>query len=54
MELLVIVLPPIFFFFLAEVLRHRRAEEAKTHGRHEQEAWERFRRLMTRPCLSTS
>ena len=33
MELLVIVLPPIFLFVWAEMLRHRREEEEMRRGR---------------------
>jgi hypothetical protein len=51
MELL-IALPSIFLFLLAEVLRHRREEEVKAHRRQEQEAWECFRRLLTRPATA--
>jgi hypothetical protein len=54
MELLLIALPAIFLFSLAEVLRHRREEEEKAHRQQEQEAWECFRRLMIRPCPSAS
>jgi hypothetical protein len=41
---LLIALPSIVLFFLAEVLRHRREEEEKAHRLQEQEAWECFRR----------
>jgi hypothetical protein len=53
MELL-IALPSIFLFLLAEVLRHRREEEEKTHRRQKQEAGERFDRLMNRPAAAYS
>jgi hypothetical protein len=49
MELLLIALPLSFLLVSAEVLRHRREEEGKAHRRKEQEAWDRFRRLMIRP-----
>jgi hypothetical protein len=51
MELL-IALPSIFVFLLAEVLRHRREREEKVHRRQEQEAWDRFRSLMTCPAAA--
>jgi hypothetical protein len=44
MELL-IALPSIFLFVLAEALRHRREEEEKAHRRQAQEAWECFPRV---------